>query len=77
MKITIDTKEDSREDIRNAIRMLQHLVGDHPASSQPNVFEDSQPAVGSNEDTFSNFFDNQETQEKKKEKEDIPRIIEY
>ena len=28
MKISIDTKEDSHEDIRKAIRMLQNIVGD-------------------------------------------------
>lgn len=77
MKITIDTKEDSNQDIRNVIRMLQHLVGEQPATNQPNVFEDSKPAVGSDDDAFSNFFGSQETQEIPKKKEDIPRIIEY
>ena len=28
MKLTIDTKEDSHEDIRKVIKMLQHIVGD-------------------------------------------------
>ena len=28
MKITIDTREDSHEDIRKVIKMLQHVVGD-------------------------------------------------
>lgn len=77
MKITIDTKEDSNQDIRNVIRMLQHLVGEQSATTQPNVFEDSKPAVGSDGDAFSNFFGSQETQETPKKKEDIPRIIEY
>ncbi|MBI2650578.1 hypothetical protein HYX04_04655, partial [Candidatus Woesearchaeota archaeon] len=28
MKISVDTKEDSHDDIRKVIKMLQHLVGD-------------------------------------------------
>jgi len=42
MKITIDTKEDSHEEIRNAIRMLSHLVGDEVKTNAPaNIFEDN------------------------------------
>ncbi|MBU0615567.1 MAG: hypothetical protein KJ601_05725 [Nanoarchaeota archaeon] len=43
MKITIDTKEDSHEDIRKVIAMLNHLVSgsDQPSySNKPvNIFE--------------------------------------
>ena len=49
MKITIDTKEDSHEEIRKVIRLLSHMVGDNamanfeaPASSD--VFSDNTPA---------------------------------
>lgn len=42
MKITIDTKEDSHEEIRKVIRMLTHLVGEQPETNAPrNIFEDS------------------------------------
>ncbi len=40
MKITIDTKEDSHEEIRKIIRMLSSLVGEKSFSNQPNIFED-------------------------------------
>ncbi|MBI3026497.1 hypothetical protein HYY70_00135 [Candidatus Woesearchaeota archaeon] len=57
MKISIDTKEDSHEDIRKVVRMLQNLVGDthdvftnQPESSNEtsaspfaNIFGDSNP----------------------------------
>ena len=50
MKITIDTKEDSHEEIRKVIRMLQHLVGEtsysnERVSKQRNIFEDSSPSI--------------------------------
>lgn len=41
MKITIDTKEDSKEEIERAIRFLQSLVDQAPASEYPtgeNIF---------------------------------------
>jgi len=42
MKLTIDTSQDSHEDIRKVIKMLQHLVGENSMISQPaNIFEDS------------------------------------
>ena len=41
MKISIDTKEDSHDDIRRVIKMLQHLVGEEPYSNQGNIFSDS------------------------------------
>ena len=34
MKISIDTKEDSHDEIRKVIKMLQHLVGDASLSNQ-------------------------------------------
>lgn len=40
MKITIDTKDDSHEDIKKVIRMLQHLVGEENQSNQSNLFSD-------------------------------------
>ena len=43
MKITIDTKEDSHEEIKKVIRLLTHLIGDHHEEihSNKNIFDDS------------------------------------
>lgn len=60
MKITIDTKLDSKEEIKKAIRLLTSLVGhayeqEHtpqplftnaPPPSAPNIFEQNTPSVG-------------------------------
>jgi len=53
MKISIDTKEDSHEEIKKVIRMLQNLVGD-----SQEVFT-NQPTSSSSQDTgsvFNNIF---------------------
>jgi len=44
MKISIDTKEDSHEEIRKIIKMLQSLVGENSYSNQPNIFADNPPS---------------------------------
>lgn len=52
MKIEIDTKEDSHEEIQKVIRLLQHLVGDQE------VFSNS-PSTAESEATtsvFNNIF---------------------
>jgi len=41
MKITIDTKEDSHEEIKKVISLLTHLIGEIPATTQRNIFEDT------------------------------------
>jgi|TARA_Y100000310_G_C20078499_1_gene532693 hypothetical protein len=41
MKIEIDTKHDSAEEIKKVIKMLQHLVGHSAYTNSPNIFEDS------------------------------------
>ncbi|MBS3114735.1 hypothetical protein J4448_06550 [Candidatus Woesearchaeota archaeon] len=54
MKISVDTKEDSHDDIRKVIKMLQHLVGD-----SQEVFT-NQPTPESGTETagspFANIF---------------------
>ncbi len=40
MKIEIDTKHDSPEEIQKVIKMLQHLVGEKSYSNSKNIFED-------------------------------------
>ena len=45
MKISIDTKEDSHEDIRKVVKMLQHLIGDNQEifTNEPTVAQEASP----------------------------------
>ena len=88
MKITIDTKEDSHDDLRKVIRMLQHMVGESNdgailsnSSSGPseestgaffNMFGDSPSSPSIDEDSSDD-----DDQEEEKEDEPIPEIIPY
>lgn len=83
MKITIDTKEDSHEEIRKVIRMLQNLVGEEKVySNQGNIFNDSKPVT---KNVFGNLFSNDNKEESQlkeekpseEEKKDVPEIITY
>ena len=53
MKIEIDTKEDSHDDIKKVIKMLQNLVGDSQEIFTNQVSESSAEATGS---AFANIF---------------------
>ena len=86
MQITIDTKEDSHEDIRKVIRMLQHMVGEEAYSNAPkNLFEDNSSFGQTSEQSggiFGNIFNSgaqpETTEQKTPEKEEeIPEIVEY
>ena len=87
MKITIDTKEDSHEDIRKVIRMLNHLVGNDHYTNSSGIFDSSSDsaaeAVSDSANAFSNMFNSESTQtteEKPKEKEshdDAPQVVPY
>ena len=57
MKITIDTKEDSHDEIRKLIKMLQHLVGENAVSNAPNIFGETSSAPSAATDAFANLFD--------------------
>ena len=60
MKISIDTKEDSHEDIRKVIKMLEHLVssGSSPSySNSGNIFDDPSPSLSSSEDSYGSNSD--------------------
>ena len=86
MKITIDTSQDSHEDIRKAIRLLQGIVGEHNVytnSPSRNIFDDPSPSLGSSEpapvseqttgNAFASIFDSPapaSESEKTKEKEE-------
>lgn len=59
MKLTIDTKEDSKEEIKKAIRMLSAIVGDSEIyTNSPekvhhaNIFETSEPISISGSETI-------------------------
>lgn len=63
VKITVDTKEDSHEEIKKVIKMLTALVDDRPYSNQGNIFEDASPSIGESEtpseptgSVFGNIF---------------------
>jgi hypothetical protein len=90
MQITIDTKRDTSEDIKKVIKLLSHLVGEHPTTNQPNLFNDSippnKPAETNSGNVFGNMFENpqskesqtEETAEIQEEKEEeIPELIPY
>ncbi len=83
MKITIDTKEDSHEEIRKIIRMLSSLIREKEVfTNQPEINEEK---TGS---AFTSMFGEQpseaketETKEEPEVKEvtsdDIPKMMEY
>jgi len=88
MKITIDTKEDSHEEIRKIIKMLSSLMGEEAFTNQGNIFEDKEPGPSQNvfsmfEDKSQNAPESQEEQIKPEEKKkevsdmDIPGLEEY
>jgi len=91
VKITVDTKEDSHEEIKKVIKMLSAFVGENPLTNQANIFEDSSPAIPeTNEPTnaFANMFggesqpptselQSQEETETDDDSDDTPEVIEY
>ncbi len=81
MKISIDTKEDSHDDLKRVIRMLQNLVGEstEPLTNQPGLFseqkteniksqEEEDKLQQSTDNLFADLF-NQEEIDKMKESE--------
>ncbi len=87
MRITIDTKTDSRDEIRKAIKMLMGLVGGHdvytnePApeqkpEAQPNIFDNPSPAVSNLMSMFDSAPATNAPPEEKKDR-DIPEVEFY
>jgi len=78
MKITIDTKEDSHEEIMKVIKMLSSLIGEKEVFSNAPQIDEQKTG-----DAFSAMFGQQsvETQETPEDNkpvlDEIPRIIEY
>ena len=86
MKITIDTKEDSHEEIRRVIKMLSSLVGEKEVMSNQDIFSDNSSSQEAG--AFSMFSGSDsgsksevKAEPKKEEKEtldfDIPGLEEY
>ena len=64
MKISIDTKEDSHDDIRKVIKMLEHLVSGSSfsnVSNSGNIFDDPSPSLGSSENTAPTLGSSEES----------------
>jgi len=86
MKITIDTKEDSHEEIRRVIKMLSSLVGEKEFMSNQDIFSDDASKQSNGAFNIFNSPDSDEKykinqQEKKEQPEslglDIPDLEEY
>lgn len=54
MKITIDTKEDSHEELREVIKMLSSLVGHEVISNQKDIFSDAPDSNINQDDSQEN-----------------------
>ena len=87
MRLTIDTKTDSKDEIRKAIKLLMGIVGaghdvytneaEKPAA-QPNIFDNPSPSVGN----FMNMFDSipsepQKTEITEKPEKEVPDLEFY
>ena len=84
MKIVIDTKQDSREEIQKAIKMLSFLLDQESPSNQGNIFSDDKPVENSMFNIFSNSEAKTETSDSSKKEEakseldiDFPELEEY
>lgn len=77
MKIQIDTKEDSHEEIRKVISLLTHLIGETPKTND--IFASNSPTPEAT--TLFNMFENPatpaQTIENKPEIKEQIRIIPY
>ncbi len=81
MRITIDTKSDSKDEIRKAIKLLLGLVGSREVYSnepekpvsQPNIFDSPAPAVGN----LMSIFDSAPPEAPKEEKKDDAPQLEF
>ena len=66
MKITIDTKEDSAEEIKKLIKMLSSLIGKEYTS------EDENKEVPEVSEGIFNMFDSSAEEKKEEDKEEKP-----
>jgi len=83
MKITIDTKEDSKEEIRKLIQMLSSLLGEEVKINQE-ASKDLFSSEEGNKAFFNMFSDTEPKAESEKkeakdeeEREEIPSVVSY
>ncbi len=87
MRITIDTKTDSRDEIRKAIKLLMGLVGGHDVytneptpekpASQPNIFDSPDPAVPNLMSMFDSVPSTPTAPPEEEKKDDVPQVEFY
>ena len=91
MRITIDTKTDSKDEIRKAIKLLMGLTGHEVYSNepeekpapQPNIFENPEPAVPNLMSMFDSSPETPSTpttetaEEKEESSDDTPQVEFY
>lgn len=87
MKIQVDTKQDSHDEIRKVIKLLMGIVGGHniytteseeKPAAQPNIFDSSSPAVPNLMSMFDSAPITPTTSAPEPEKkDDIPQVEFY
>ncbi len=71
MKITIDTKEDTHEEIMKIVTMLSSLAGKEVMSNEGDVFEKKDADLGTG-NLFGMFDNNEQSSEKPEEQSENP-----
>lgn len=83
MQITIDTTKDSAAHIRQAIKMLQSLLGDNVNVNYPtspkNVFDSPGSSVSANEPVnfLGRLFDDTKVQQESNDSDDMAQLEVY
>ncbi|MEM3154217.1 MAG: hypothetical protein QW165_01460 [Candidatus Woesearchaeota archaeon] len=83
MRITIDTKTDSKDEIRKAIKLLMGLVGHEVYTNEPekpvqqNIFDSPSPAVPNLMSMFDSAPSTPEQAPPEEKKEDFPQVEFY
>jgi len=87
MKIQVDTKQDSHDEIRKVIKLLMGIVGGHgiytnepeeKPAAQPNIFDSPSPAVPNLMSMFDSAPSTPTTNSPEPEKkDDIPQVEFY
>jgi hypothetical protein len=93
MKITIDTKEDSHDDIKRVIKMLQNLVGDSYSNADLSSLNSAPQVSAQQSETMFNMFDsvaaatpqspttipplNSKIDDEEEDLKDLPQLVPY
>lgn len=76
MRVTIDTKEDSPEQIKHAINILTNLLGEEKVLTNRPLTQESSPAQESKEqqaNVFDNIFNNNQAASQPQQQEAAPQ----